>query len=346
MITPDDVKFHTPPGADHHWAETTHIAFQVPEHDLNCAIYLVAKAGIGVIVCEVIVFNTLSLDRREVLYFDSEHHLPVPADFSDYTLPNGFSLKAVNPPRDYRVDYVGTDDTEFHLDITGLMEPYDIHDPAMCPTAVPISDEERVRRAGFGAAYTAHYDMSVRIRGTLRVHGRTFDVDCVDTMDHSWGPRPTRNLGMMGWQHAHFGPDYGMHAIWLFDAPTDDRPLWEVETFHLGHGYVVDHGEVFGLKSGTMTARREGSLPVQYTVEVVDRADRTHTFTGDARSAHNWVCYQALQINYVLCEWRSGSGEVGSGIHQESFPLNLMARHPSSPARQRLAAGAALVAGS
>lgn len=322
MITAQDTKFHHIPGEpDHLWAETNYFAFHIPEHNLVCMIYVVARAGTGACVGEVIVFNSLSLDRRNVIYFDSNHHMPLPTDFSDYTLANGISIKAVEGPRDYRIDYVGVDDTELHLDVRGLMEPYDIHDRSMCPTA-PELRSDQIKHSGFSTGYSGHFDMSLKVTGSFRLHGRDFAVDCVDTMDHSWGPRPFRDMTTIGWQHAHFGEDYVVHSIWKFDPGLpQDRQFW------VAHGYALVDGEVRGLTGGTMgvSRTRGDDLPVSAHIDVTDRTGARHLITGRALASDNWVCYSSLQINHVYFEYRAGD-RIGHGAHQEAFPLDMMAR--------------------
>src|SRR5438552_2443567 len=135
MITDADVEFHTPADADHHWAETNQFCFYIPEHRIVGTIYTCVRKGLGVCVSEVILYDRLTRDRWDVLYIDSHQHLPAPDRLSRYGLANGLKVEAVRPPRDYRVDYAGMDGTEIHLDVAGLMDPYDIHDRSMCPTA-------------------------------------------------------------------------------------------------------------------------------------------------------------------------------------------------------------------
>ncbi len=119
-------------------------------------------------------------------------------------------------PRDYRVDYVGVDNTELHLDVRGLMEPYDIHDPDIDPLAV-ADNATAVEKSGFGSAYSSHFDLTSHMTGSLKVRGEEHAIDCVAVMDHSWGPRAERGLKSMCWMNANFAEDYALHAILAFD---------------------------------------------------------------------------------------------------------------------------------
>ena len=222
MITERDVEFHSPADADLHWAETNQ--FSIPERNLVGEIYTCIRTGLGVAISEIIVFNRLSRNRRDVLHFDAHQHLPAPERLSHYALANGLEVRATLLPQDYRVDYVGPNGAEIHLDVVGLMEPYDIHDPAMSPTA-PADRADQIEHSGFGAGFTGHFDMTARVSGTLILAGRTYPVDCVASMDHSWGPRIERDMRPTCWSYGYFGEDYGWHGIWAkdpFAAPENE----------------------------------------------------------------------------------------------------------------------------
>ena len=320
MITDRDVEFHTPADADHHWAETNQFCFYIPEQRLVGEIYTCVRKGLGVALSEIIVFNRLTRDRWDVLHFDAHQHLPAPDRLSHYALANGLTVRATLPPQDYRVDYVGPNGAEIHLDVVGLMEPYDIHDPTMSPTAPP-DRADQVEHSGFGAGYSGHFDMTARVTGTLTLAGRTYVVDCVDTMDHSWGPRTERGMRAMCWSHGHFGEEYVWHGIWAkdpFAAPEDE--------FRLAHGYILEDGKVIGLRSGEMTARRrDDHLPVEVEIHLVDRDGREHRSTGRALANHDWVPHNSLNVHHVFYEFAADGRAGGYGVIEEAIPLDLMA---------------------
>jgi hypothetical protein len=319
MITETDVGFHTPPDADHHWAETNHFVFSVPDHHIVGLVYNCIRQGLGSATSEVILFDSLTRDRWDVLHFDSMAHLPAPEKLERYELANGMAVAAVGPPRDYRIDYQGPHGTELHLDVTGIMEPYDIHDPTMCPTAPPEA-AERVAGSGFGAGYSGHFDLTARYTGTLTLAGRTYDIDCVDDMDHSWGPRTERGMRSMCWSGGHFGEDYGWHGLWAKDpfAPPEDE-------FRIAHGYVHEDGKVIGLVGGTMVARREHHIPVHVDIVLADRDGREHRMTGQALANHDWVPHACLNVHQVFYEYRADGRPPGYGVIEEAVPLDMMA---------------------
>jgi hypothetical protein len=79
-----------------------------------------------------------------------------------------------------------------------------------------------------------HYETSGRIRGSVRIDGRSFDVDGMHHRDHSWGLRKTMTLKSHRWISGTFGPDLSFGSI-LWHA--SDESLVKV-------GYLVRDGEI------------------------------------------------------------------------------------------------------
>ena len=131
------------------------------------------------------------------------------------------------------------------------MLPFDIHDAAMDPMkAKALKEAEQGGKFAWGTAYNGHFDQSGHFKGRVAVRGKQYPIDCISTMDHSWGPRPERGAPNMSWLHAHFSRDLAFHVIFSFDPKTNGREL------SLAHGYVVEKGEIFGLKEARGTTKR------------------------------------------------------------------------------------------
>ncbi len=225
--------------------------------------YTLFRKGIGVMLSDIAVYGAFTDNRAEVLYLDTQQQLPACDRLSDYAAANGLSIKAHNL-RDYRIDYVGFDDTEAHLDFRGLHAPFDINDPEHSPKAV-ADVSKRAAAAGQGEAYANHFDLTGRITGTLRLRGTTYPVDCIETMDHSWGRRPEVGLRTLGWMHAHFGEDLALHWINHFDLEK------KTDAAHsLAHGYVLENGRITGLADLKLRVTRHGTLPIAIEAEATD----------------------------------------------------------------------------
>jgi len=315
MIKASDVGFHTPANAPYDWAETNFFSIHVPEANLTAWVYTIARAGVGAFVCDIEAIDRIQTWTLESRYCDFQQHLPMPARLDDYTLPNGMTLKTANEPYDYHIDYIGLHDSELHLVARGIMEPFDIHDPAMDPKASADPDQ-----SGFGSAYANHFDMTVHVTGTAKFHGRTYPVDCVTTMDHSWGPRNERGLKPMGWINGNFGRDFAFSTIWTFDQFKTD---WQ--QFELAHGYVLWEGEVRGLTRGRIRAIRGGrAFPVGYEAVLTDKHGRDYPLTAVVVNQMPWACYSNIMGMMSTVRWYH-HGREGYGLAQENWPLDHLA---------------------
>ncbi len=317
MIRHEDIEFHIPPQADHTWAETNYFCLSIPEERLVASVYTVTRKGLGVQLVDVVIFGSLGDTRAESLYIDSQQHLPAPERLSDYRTPNGLHVQAFSP-RDYRVDYVGFDNTELHFDFKGLMEPFDIHDPAHSPMAQP---QARAATSGFGAAYGNHFDLTGHITGTLKLRGREYKVDCIETMDHSWGPRAELGMATMGWTHAHFSNDFAIH--WINKWSPDDAGANE---HALAHGYVLDHGVAYGLKDMKLDCMHLGAALTGIEAEVTDRRGKVFRLLGTAVAGAPWVPYSSGMLYVNLMRWMLADGRMGWGLGSYNTSMQALNR--------------------
>ncbi len=267
--------------------------------------------GSGAFVCDIEVINKISQTPTDAIYFDFQQHLPIPQKLNGYSLSNGLTVRTENEPRDYHFHYIGTDDTEFDWHIRGLMDPFDIHDPDMDPLA-----STDVAKSGFGSVYANHFDMTAHFTGIAEIRGRSFDVDCISIINHSWGPRNERLLKDMGWINAHFGPDYSVHVILTLDIEASG---WDA--FGLAHGYALVEGRVRGLKAGKVRALRNGFFPVSYEMRLLDVDDHEHLLIGSPMAQHPWACYSNSFIPFSSMRWHA-EGRIGQGIAMENWALD------------------------
>jgi hypothetical protein len=321
MIKPGDIEFHVPDGADYQWAETNFFCVTIPEERLMASVYTVTRKSLGVQLVDVVVYGALTDDRAECLYIDSQQHLPAPELLSDYRTPNGLHIRALNP-RDYTVDYIGHEGMELHFDFKGLMDPFDIHDPEHSPKAAQ-SDDDRAAGSGFGEAYKNHFDLTGHVVGELKLRGRNYPIDCVETMDHSWGPRIEHGMTTMGWNHAHFGQDFAIHLIDLW-TPDDTGP----NEHQLAHGYVMEDGAAHGITDITMNAFHLDKALTGIDVEVTDRRGKNFHMLGTAMIGAPWVPYTSGMLYVSLMRWMLTDGRLGYGLGSYNASMSkLNSRH-------------------
>ncbi|WP_374413847.1 hypothetical protein [Novosphingobium colocasiae] len=321
MITDADVDFHPTDPAAHDWAETNYFAFFNAEERVFGHIQALFRPNLGVVMTEVRLWQGLVDRSHDALYVANHHHQPAGPSLRHYALPSGLTVTA-HSPRDYRVDYVGTDDTVIGLDVRGIMEPYDISDPDMDPVT------RRQMDGGFvlGEAYRGHWDMHARVTGTIRCRGREIPVDCVQVMDHSWGPRTEVELPGMMWLGAYFPEtDTAVHGFFPADPVHSDR-------LDLAHGYICRQGKVTGLVSATLVLDRLNFLPIAGEWHGEDANGEKFTLYGAATAGGPWPVYPSVDVGITLMRWTM-DGAVGHGMAMENTAMAYRTRFGQGAAR-------------
>jgi hypothetical protein len=314
MISAQDLEYHTPPDGGHTWAETYFFPIVLPEERLMMTVYVVIRPGLGVMVNDIAVYGALSDTRSDLVYFHVEPHLPAPARFSDIRSPMGLNVAALNPPRDYRIDYVGHSGAELHVDWIGLMGPWDIHDPAHSPRAGKTRAEQHAG-SGLGAAWGGHFDQTGHVVGKMKVRGQEFDVNCVERMDHSWGHRNPIVMNAQDSISASFGQDLALHVIAHldFDAPANaDQKL--------AHAYILEDGVVYGVVDGSLRTTRLGLVVTAMEMQLTDTRGKTFDFIGYSEIGAPWSAYAATTTYTSLMRWFH-KDRVGYGCVMETVGL-------------------------
>ncbi len=320
MIRADQIDYQNPPNADHTWVETLLFPVVVPEAHLYALIYVCARPALGVMANQVMVCGALSDNRSDLLHYNDNQHMPAPKKFSEWTSPIGLSIRAVRPPKDFRIDYVGYDGTEIHIDWRGLMDPFDIHDPAHSPQAGRVedmhTDSDTLKKHQSG-----HFDLTGRTTGTMIVRGKTFAVNSVERMDHSWGPRDPMVIKNMYILSATFGDDLAFHMI----CPWNPEAIG-AEQFQLTHGYVLDQGKVYGLTSqATITSTHHGLMLTGVEMTVHDTRGNQYRLRATADIGAPWVPYPSAIIYNAMMRWSYGERE-GYGVVMKNYSLPYLNR--------------------
>jgi hypothetical protein len=319
MIKQEDIEYHIPPNITYKFAETNYFIVVIPEERILATFYTVTRKAVGVCLVDVAIYGCLSDNRGEMLYLDSQQQLPAPEKLSRFETPNGLKIHAMSP-REYTLDYLGFDNTEAHLSVVGLTDPFDIHDPRHSPKAA-ADEHAKIEGSGLGAAYGNHFDLTCKVTGTLKVRGKTYKVDCVSTMDHSWGERCEIGLRSMGWMNANFGEDYGLHWINSLDLT---KPL--EKQMGLAHGYAFEDGQLYGLTDLKIVSNRLGSISVAIDVEATDVRGKKHILYGTPLVGAPWSCYTSVMLYVAMSRWITDKGRIGYGLNMENYPLDMMAR--------------------
>jgi hypothetical protein len=303
MIHPKDCDFHFTNESHWQWVETLALPFSVPEADINAIVYVLTRPMLGVCMSDITLIDRISDLWEEQLYIDNQQHMPCPKSMRDFTLPNGLSFHTIDPLKRYRVAYQGIDDTSFELDYCALHAPYDINDPDMDPTAA-----KRIGPA-WDSSWAGHYEQTYLITGKLVVRGKSYAVNCVDTGDRSWGPRPERENSSVIWWHASFREAVTVH---LFTAHDIARTA--VMGPHIS-GYIFEGGKIYGLTESRGVQEYRKAIPMGGEVQVTDVRGKNFAFTYSTVNSCYWAPYPSN--TYLQASMRvAHEGRTGFGVQQ------------------------------
>lgn len=322
----DTLYFHRPaaPNRTGLWAETTHFDLYVPQQALSIKVYTIFRPFINNALSNIFIWRGFDDHPRQALYNDYQVHLQLPEgqELGDIRLPNGLHIRSESAPMNYRVSYDGLDsDTGFEFAFEGLMPPQDITDPDMDPiTARSLAAAEAKQGVDADTAYKGHYEQTGHFTGELRLRGRRMAIDCVSTIDHSWGPRPEAHCPQFAWGHAHFGRDLAMHWIFAID------PYGSEDYGQLAHGYVLEDGEVHGLVEGSGSIRREGLAQQSLELQLQDQRGKHHSLQAEPMNRATWNPWPMIWGHTSLHRWNC-DGREGYGHNVEFGDADYHTRH-------------------
>lgn len=317
MILDSDAEFHDPDKDKLNWAETNYFGFYNVEENLNIGVYALFRTNLRTVNATICMNSGFSATPWQADYVDYQSVIPMASDCSllDYRLSNGLSVRCLEPNRVWEIRFDDGEGTTIDVTYRAIMPAFDIHDPDMDPMV-----GAKAGTFAWGTAYNGHFDQTGRFTGHVTLRGRRIPIDCISTMDHSWGPRPERGSPNMSWLHAHFSEDLAIHAIFGFDPAQNGTDL------SLTHGYVVEHGEIFGLKAGRgRTVRVRDRFADRVELELVDRNDRSWLLTGAGLTSFPWQCWANMVGFNVLARWDL-DGRTGYGEIQDFFELPQLTR--------------------
>lgn len=328
MINSNDLDYHNQGSSDPTFAETYFLIFSVPEEAISGNVYVLARPNIGVTLSSIYIHQGICNYAHEADYSDAPMHLAAPERFSKFSLANGLSFEGSNGARDYHFSYRGRDGLcAFDLKFDGLMDPFDALDPAQNPMLGKFDNVEEA--TGAGDSWTqGHYDLVGRIRGELSLYGKNYQVDCVDGLDRSWGPRLEWNAAPVSWMHMTFGTDLAFHLIMTLDVQNGQTVY---TTFRFG--YVVENGETTGIVAADVSAQSAGMLGIRRIVRLRDAKGREWEMTGEAIAAAPWHSAYSSFISYQsLYRWSMGA-RTGFSSVTDVFGVTTLAKRLSKLGR-------------
>lgn len=282
------------------WAETNYFGFDVPEVPMHVGLYALFRPNLGVVNSAVFVNSRRVTSSWEIDYWDSRAYLPMPTSGSllDYRLDNGLSVTCLEPNKVWDLKFDNGETLKIDVRYEALMDGFDIHDPDTNPRAKHRTDD-----LSGSAAYSGHFDMTGKVTGEMTLNGRTYQIDALSTMDHSWGVREEKQLGTMTWLQAHFNEELAIHSMFAFD-PTIGPD--QTVTGEITHGYIMEKGRGIGLKEGTATIHRKGMYAESIDLNLEDADGRSWTLTGESQTQFPCQFWPGSMAFMVMPKWRMG----------------------------------------
>lgn len=314
MIHPHDAQFHIPDSDETHWAETNFFGFYNSEEHLNIGVYALFRPRLGIVSSTICINSQFATTPWHADYCDHQASMPIPEprNLLDYRLDNGLHVVCLEANQVWSINYDDGAGTRIDVIYRAIMPAFDIHDPEMDPM---VRGGHGDGEFAWGTAYNGHFDQTGHVTGIVILRGREIPIDCISTMDHSWGPRPERGSPNMSWLHAHFSKDLAVHAIFDFDPQNNGAQL------SLTHGYVVERGRVVGLKAGVgKTVRTNERYASSVALQLTDDDGRTWHLEGQGLTSFPWQCWPNMVAFNVLARWQC-NGQIGYGEIQDFFEL-------------------------
>lgn len=290
-----DDDFHQP-DQNPWYLETFWFSYHVPERNLEGYLYTKFYPNQRIYGGGALAWDHTAWLPWEVLYFDLQWHLPWPEvkTLKDCSLPNGTSLRCLEPLKKYHVTYRSE---EHDVDL--------VWDAVLPAFSQPRGDVPYL--------FAGHIDHPGRATGTVRIGDETFAVDCISQRDRSWGPRLENRTLRMGYCHAVSSARNGFLVI---TSPKDERdPILS--------GYHVKDGELGHFVSGERTVERnELGHPVRVILRCADDRGRSFEAVGTTLNRIGFLASTGIFNLISLTRWEY-DGVVGYGEDQDLF-------HPST----------------
>lgn len=317
MISPDVYHFHDRPGEDWTWTETTFLFFSVPEEGISAYIYVLARPNLGVCHATVDIHKGFCMNLWEIDFIDRQMHLPCPDDFSNFKLPSGLEFKTKNEPRDFQFKYQSADDLcSFEVDFTAMSPPFDPHDPEENPLVK--TDISSAKVPGYQGWHNGHMEVVGRITGELKLHGKTYKVDCIDGVDKSWGPR--LDYGQQGASWFHVTTRDNFSAYFAVALNFDNK---ELVYGPLRFGYVAEDNQNFAITDVNMKCQRRDMHALRAEVDFKDVRGREYHALGTPLAAAPFHFNPSVISYQTLMRWECG-GETGYSHFTDFVGLNFL----------------------
>lgn len=299
MSDADELVHPIPDHAGFEWTETNMYGFNIPEHDIDCIVYLWHHPALKVSYGGVTIWQGFKKTHLEAEAHDFRMAMAMPAEPTDATFPTGLTVKMIKPKEEFHITFKhGLGDAELDLHLTAAMPP-----------AVRFN--------------STHLTQMMKTEGTLKLQGKEYRIDGFHSRDRSWGEHRTEtpmDIPPISWMVGTFGEDFAMHAC-AFES-RDRHPEWEglYPTLQAGNelmwGYIWDQGRLIGVTKTDHFVHRaaDGLTPDRIELVIHTEEGTQYRFDGVAKSMIPQPGWPNMTYYMGLIEWtygdRKGYGDI------------------------------------
>ena len=301
QFTARDDRFHFGELGDDWWAtETAWFSFHHPARRLGGWFYCMFRPNIGTLAGGVWVWDDTACLPWEVLYSANYSALQLPAhqELDDCKLPNGVSIRVLEPGMRYALGYEDGERLRATLLFEGVMPPEPL-------TAVGST---------FGNAH--HFDQFGRVTGHLLLHGERIEIDCIGMRDRTWGRRPEDRPRQAAYVTGAVDANNGFLAVTQLRDGKDE----------IAYGFLRRGGLTVGLVSGTREVERDFSTGWVSHITITARDLRGRLLRAVGTPVSRIVLNRHTFIDHnSLIRWEIG-GEQAWGEDQDMWPVHRWSR--------------------
>jgi hypothetical protein len=303
VFTAADDNFHFDVMSDRWWeTETAWFSFHNPGRQLGGWFYTMVRPNIGTVAGGIWIWDHTADLPWEVPYSANYTALRLPpnADLRNITLPNGVSMRMLEPTMSYELGFADESRLTASLRFDGIMPPEPL-------TAIGST---------FGSSH--HFDQFGRVNGSLLLHGEKIEIDCVGMRDRTWGPRPEHRPRQAAYVTGVSNDGHGFLAVTNTTAEGDP----------IAYGFLRRDGRTSSLTKGERTVERdiERGCITRIVIDASDSEGRHLTAIGHPLSRIIINRHSFIDIN-SLVQWEIGDGtgpnETGWGEDQDMWPVHI-----------------------
>lgn len=298
VFTARDDHFHFDEMGNDWWAtETAWFSFHHPERRLGGWFYTMVRPNIGTIAGGAWIWDHRAHLPWEVPYTAnfSALQLPPKTDLADCRLPNGVSIRVLEPCMRYAVGYDDGARLQAKLIFAGVMPPEPL-------TAVGST---------FGNAQ--HFDQFGQVTGEIILHGEKIAINCIGMRDRTWGRRPEDRPAYAAYVTGAADAAHGFLAVSGNGNPDADP---------ITYGFLRRDGRTAGLAAGERIVERDATQGWVTRIRIMarDNEGRELAAVGVPVSRTILNRHSFIDVNSLI-RWDI-DGAIAWGEDQDMWPVH------------------------